>query len=614
MPKRLIIFADGTGNAFSTQESNVWRLYQGLDRSSAEQAACYIPGVGTSRIKPFALLDAATGIGVPGNVRKLYRFLCWNWSEDTEIYIFGFSRGSFTARTLVGLIHHEGLVSPTMNGSPMTTAQMRRFSRAAWRSYRAKTAPWTRTFPTIWITRLIRDAFLWVLGRLTRTPSYKAVSAGNRRNVAITFLGVFDTVEAYGVPLQELRLAIDWAIWPISFRNKVLSPIVSNARHALSLDDERTTFHPVLFDQSSERSDRIQQVWFSGVHSDIGGGYPDGTLAHIPLVWMATQAEAQGLKLKPGVVEQWRAIATPLGPLHDSRSGTAAFYRYDPRTVEARGVVNRPLVIHHSAFEKMVYACDNYAPVSLHTRAIVVSMPDDAGRLFREPGPSSPLASISPDSGLAPDQARAEAALTTLEREAARCDPSSREEHFEVVKDTVWLRKVAYQVMLAATVTLVTLPWTVDLLVGALNAAAASILTSVDSSVTQVIKPAEDQIVRFAPAWAAPWIALLIKRPVVTVCVVAMVAVLYGLSSHLGDLVHDRARLAWRRGSATQSVAPGSIGWPTRVARTVRTSAVARWLAFGYAKVASPALAACILTAAAWATAHWISIVVEAAR
>ena len=95
MKKRIVILADGTGNAFSTQESNVWRLYCALDKSEPDQVVAYIQGVGTSGFKPFAMLDGATGLGVPSNVRKLYEFICWNWEKDDEIYMFGFSRGAF---------------------------------------------------------------------------------------------------------------------------------------------------------------------------------------------------------------------------------------------------------------------------------------------------------------------------------------------------------------------------------------------------------------------------------------------------------------------------------------------------------------------------------------
>ena len=76
--RKIVIFADGTGNAFRNRESNIWRLYTALDLKSPDQVAVYIQGVGTSGFRPFAMVDAATGIGVPSNVRKLYRFLCWN--------------------------------------------------------------------------------------------------------------------------------------------------------------------------------------------------------------------------------------------------------------------------------------------------------------------------------------------------------------------------------------------------------------------------------------------------------------------------------------------------------------------------------------------------------
>jgi uncharacterized protein (DUF2235 family) len=125
-----------------------------------------------------------------------------------------------------------------------------------------------------------------------------------RRKVNVDFLGVFDTVEAFGVPIEELRTAIDWAIWPISFRNRVLAQRVLRARHALALDDERTTFQPIRFDH--EMNDpRIEEVWFSGVHSDVGGGYPDGTLSFVPLVWMAEQVE-HDLRVQPGQIDHFR--------------------------------------------------------------------------------------------------------------------------------------------------------------------------------------------------------------------------------------------------------------------------------------------------------------------
>lgn len=222
--KRIVIFADGTGNAFSTQESNVWRLYQALDKTGTDQIAYYIPGVGTSSFRPYAIVDGATGIGVPANVRKLYEFICWNWQPGDKIYMFGFSRGSFTIRTLIGLMHYEGLVPAAIGGETVPRAVMAHNVRAAWRSYRSRTAPWTRTLPTIWLARFVRNIVLVIFGWLAGYASYRSVArqtaAQRRDQISIEFAGLFDTVEAFGVPIEELRKAIDWLIWPISFKNQ----------------------------------------------------------------------------------------------------------------------------------------------------------------------------------------------------------------------------------------------------------------------------------------------------------------------------------------------------------------------------------------------------------
>ena len=197
----------------------------------------------------------------------------------------------------------------------------------AWRRYRQHMAPWHKTLPTIWIARWLRDAFLTLqdIGRYrTRYIKlrYEAIALHNRKDVRITFAGLFDTVEAYGVPFEELRKAIDVAICPLSFNNRRLSPIVDCARHALALDDERITFHPLRFDRSEETTeDRIKEVWFAGVHTDVGGGKPDGELALVPCVWMAEHAKTHGLRFKQGAIEELDAASSALGPRNDFPGG-----------------------------------------------------------------------------------------------------------------------------------------------------------------------------------------------------------------------------------------------------------------------------------------------------
>lgn len=205
------------------------------------------------------IVSLATGVGVPSNVRKLYRFISWNWQPGDEIYMFGFSRGAFTIRTLGGLIHSQGLIPVQIDNEAVSHSEMSRNAMAAWRAYRSGTTSWKDTFFTITIVRLIRDAALalfhlltWFLfgHRFYRTVA-RETARQHRQTIPITFLGLFDTVEAFGVPIEELRRAIDFAIWPISFRNRILCDNVEQARHALSLDDERETFHPVRFDREN---------------------------------------------------------------------------------------------------------------------------------------------------------------------------------------------------------------------------------------------------------------------------------------------------------------------------------------------------------------------------
>jgi uncharacterized protein (DUF2235 family) len=467
MAKKIVLFADGTGNAFAVQESNVWRLYQALDLTGPDQIAQYVQGVGTAGFRPFALLDGATGIGVPSNVRKLYRFLCWNWMADEngefpEIYMFGFSRGAFTIRTLIALIANEGLMPRQINGETVSHAEMARNVRSAWRAYRAKCTGFV--LPTIWITRLVRNLLLFLLRAAMGYRDYATVRtfmAPQHRDVRIRFAGLFDTVEAYGVPMEELRRAIDITLWPISFSNHRITNKVDVVRHALALDDERTSFHPLRFDMSEETTDRIKEIWFAGVHSDVGGGYPESTLAHVPLVWMAEEAMmgGTGVSFSPGDIDEFRENASALGPHHDSRAGTAVFYRYHPRPVlnDERG--NWP-IIHHSVVEKMVFGCDNYAPITLPEN-VTVLMPDRSTYpIVGFGGEKAPNAPPTPVEELAamPPGYQAVVRLTV---------PNFP--FVELARDAVWWRRVMYFVLLAAVGLTLSLPWTAAWLVKAFN-------------------------------------------------------------------------------------------------------------------------------------------------
>jgi uncharacterized protein (DUF2235 family) len=396
--RKLVIFADGTGNNFAVQESNVWRLYAALDKTEDAgrtpaplQLARYVPGVGTSGNRVLRAIDGATGIGVPSNVRKLYRFLCWNWQRGDEIYLFGFSRGAFTVRTLASMLRYQGLMPARVNGVTVTEAEMNRNVRRAWEQYRAATAPLVQDgrlqmAPWIGALRWLRDRGIAAKRSVFGQPSHAKVlddrdawlrpalgaatpPGQEGGEVAIRYMGLFDTVEAYGFPFEFLRKVWSGCIWPIIFRNRMGARIVARVDQVLALDDERLTFHPIRFDQTGAGTDAnpplIRERWFAGVHSDVGGGYPDDAVAMDPLLWIMTAVEAEGLRFDPAEKARFEAARYPRAVIHDSRAGLAATYRYTPRPKRGGVAEGGAPVLHRSVLTKMRTGADGYAPLLL---------------------------------------------------------------------------------------------------------------------------------------------------------------------------------------------------------------------------------------------------------
>lgn len=526
MGRRLVIFADGTGNAFSTQESNIWRLYNALDRSDADQVARYIQGVGTSGLRPYALLDGATGIGVPSNVRELYRFLCWNWRPGDEILMFGFSRGAFTIRTLIGLIHHEGLVPAEIDGRRVSSDEMGRNTKAAWRSYREKSYPTRWWQPLIGLVRLLRDAMLGGLCMLRGQGCYDAVAAQTRAQgrdeVRIRYVGLFDTVEAYGVPFSELGKALDQYVWPISFRNQVLSRNVDQARHALALDEDRQTFHPVRCERSDEGCNDIQEVWFAGAHSDVGGGYPDGELSLVPLAWIAEGAAKAGLRFKDKAILAFEEQGSPFGPRHDPRRGGAMFYRYAPRPIETGPRWGGEPVVHGTVARRMLDGNDGYAPLTLPMTA---------------------------------REHCAAGALTPITAAHDRLLPNPR--LLEFAHDVVWWRKALYLVQLALVLVLLLLPVTIPWLYDQLSSVAQSDgrAEQVDHGLSTKLGSVPRMLVL---DYAAAWVQTVLDYPRTTAFVALVFWMVWRRDQVLRDAAHDCARAAWFSAPAMAAPAAGS--------------------------------------------------------
>jgi hypothetical protein len=199
-----------------------------------EQVAFYDDGVGTSRLKPLAWFGGMFGYGLKRNLLDCYKFICRNYEPGAEIFLYGFSRGAFTVRVLADLALDQGLV-PYYNNEP----ELQRLAIAAYRAYRKSHYP---TGLAVFF-RPLRDLF-------ARTP-YSSVAQLHRPS--IRFIGVWDTVAAYGFPVVEITRFVSRFIWPLELPDTVLDKDVRRACHAISLDDERTTFHPVLWTEKDEK-------------------------------------------------------------------------------------------------------------------------------------------------------------------------------------------------------------------------------------------------------------------------------------------------------------------------------------------------------------------------
>lgn len=604
MPKKIVVFADGTGNAFKVQESNVWRLYEALDQTRPDQIAHYIKGVGTSGFKLFAALDVLTGIGVPSNVRKLYEFICWNWQPNDQIYMFGFSRGSFTIRTLIGLMHHEGLIPAQIGGQAVSHAEMRRNVMEAWRCYRSKTIPWWKTFPTVWAARAVRNAVLGAIHLSTRlsigSRLYSEVaaetSAQGRGHVPIELVGLFDTVEAFGVPVEEFRRAIDWAIWPISFRNSTLSETVKRACHALSLDDERTAFHPLRIDRNTaEDRARIKEVWFAGVHADVGGGYPEEDLAFVPLNWMAEEI-GDDVRLVEGARKSFAGKASPYAPMHDSRHGLNVAYRYGPRTV---GLNGGPPLIRYSVAQKIAFGVDRYAPVTLPETAYVL-MPDGTTHEIKGFDQTSLETTEARPAPISPQMALAVQAVETLN------DPDRA--IVSLTLDNIWRRRVGYFSLLLSVLLIAVLPWTakpaVECFRKTMQAAAMQLglasewekfwawASNADQASSAFLGSVLQLIGSLLPGYAKPWADALIERPTACGIVIALAVILYIWNGILRDRIADLARQAWLPSEQTSDTRKNrqSADGPIRrtLAKMIRESKLAALLECAVSRYALP--------------------------
>ncbi|QIG50540.1 DUF2235 domain-containing protein [Nordella sp. HKS 07] len=554
--RNLVVLADGTGNsAAKAFKTNVWRLYEALDLNGADQIAVFSDGVGTSSFKPFQVIGLALGFGVKRRVLALYRFLCLNYQPGDQIYAFGFSRGAFTIRVLVGLIHREGLVGFS------STEELDRNALAAYRAYREKAFP--SGLPWIGALRKLRDTCVrwWNAAAGSRTYAEVRPTPGDPRaagNVRIRFLGVWDTVAAYGLPIDELTRAVDRWVWPMSFKDKRLLASVDRARQAFSVDDERRTFFPIRWDPDSPSDldssagtpPRLRQVWFTGAHSNVGGGYPDDRLAYLPLCWMIGEAAEGGLRFKSDIVADYWDEASESGRRYGSRSGLGVFYRYHPR--DARELMQARPLVDASAIIRMARGSDSYGPIALPENIDVLTPYDEIVSLEQlgnvpaeAPPPTRPDKLPSPP-GRARDLKEMQQSLYDAAHRLVAMRGADRPERVELMRDTVWWGRALYYVTLALFVLAALYPLIAGYLVNEKT-------VNIEDTLHGLIAPLAGLLQGVLPGFAAPWVQAIINSPAGAIVLALAIGICLWIGGFLRTRIHDRARAVWSSGGKADS-------------------------------------------------------------
>ncbi len=361
MPKNIVICSDGTGNTtIKGRGTNVFKIYEAVDLHGhlhdpqrTPQVAFYDDGVGTERLKLVKLIAGAFGWGLSRNVKQLYAELVRVYEPGDRIYMFGFSRGAFTVRTLAGFIAACGIIKRSRFKND---AELWEAVEEGYRGYRRK----YRTF----LGRRFRQPYTeeWA-SQFRERHSVAHDQHAPSGKIPIEFIGVWDTVDAAGLPFDELADFINLYVYRFKFPDTKLSPRVKKACHAIAIDDERHTFHPVMWDEEGEKGGRIEQVWFPGVHSNVGGGYPKQGMSLVSLSWMMMKAELAGLRFVTDDKNFYHDHQNVSDKLYDSRAGLAVYYRYLPRDIaELCGRNHTKPKIHISAMERIVQDTEGYAP------------------------------------------------------------------------------------------------------------------------------------------------------------------------------------------------------------------------------------------------------------
>jgi uncharacterized protein (DUF2235 family) len=304
--KNIVVCCDGTGNEYGVNNTNVVDMYEPIIRDR-EQIAYYDPGIGTFSIfgrtlgkKIGVMMGMGFGYGLTENIEDAYAYLMDRYEPGDQVYLFGFSRGAFTVRALAGMLRKVGLLQ---KGS-------------------------TNLIP--YASKMYNTR-----GNNDLAHSFKKTYGHECKP---HFIGVWDTVASLGL----------W--YGKSFFDDKLNPDITNAYHAIAIDEQRKKFPVSLWDEDAlYRHQNVEQVWFTGVHSDVGGWYSERELSNITLLWMLGNAEKHGLRLREGWHEDLKT--DPLGVTHDSRSGFWKIWPAVTRAIPENAKIHSSVLIRMKAME-----------------------------------------------------------------------------------------------------------------------------------------------------------------------------------------------------------------------------------------------------------------------
>jgi uncharacterized protein (DUF2235 family) len=351
MGKRLVVCCDGTWNvpdearAGVAAPTNVAKLAVGvLTGQDNGQLLFYEPGVGTSPDEH--LFGGGFGYGLSQNIRNCYQFLAERYESGDQIYLFGFSRGAYTARSLAGLVRNCGIL----------LAENADRVDEAFAFYRDRTS---QTHPSALASQLFRQMY-------------------SHDDDHIHCIGVWDTVGTLGIPIElpgweeVSKRYKGWeTLW--GFHDTQLGRHVGFAYHALAIDEERQPFKPTLWTRDDPASGQtLEQVWFAGVHTEVGGGARDASLSDVALLWMVERARDCGLvfmsdHLELGAPNGAGGIVSPdyAAPIVNSRRGMydtmRAYHRLNELPVSGAPAQS----IASSAARRLSEEVDGYGPPGL---------------------------------------------------------------------------------------------------------------------------------------------------------------------------------------------------------------------------------------------------------